>query len=275
MVAFNQSNSQGSNIGTGVTAYKNGGWIIEPGAGISGSIFASSIAIDGQGKPVVAFFDSRDPDRRRALSILRFNNGWEPVGPLRFTSPSVQLKDPQIKISSNGDLIVSFLDLNSDKVSVMMYSTGKNAWEYVGLPNINNKVVLYHQLALGSTGSIFLAVDGVGPANFLSVWKYSGSTWENVGSPDIANFRSDFSLVVDGGNTPFLGYSDFDSGVFKIIGAHGGVWSSLRNPGVVPGLTTGASTENLAVSSEGIIFAGISDGELGGGLTILKTGYEP
>ena len=275
MVMFNHFDSTSSTVGAGVVSFRNGGWGFDLGAELVGDIYASSIASDNQGKPIVAFLDYRDTTRNMGVSVLRLNGGWEPIGPLRFTNTSLQPKDVQLKLDGAGNPLVSFIDYNTDKVSVMRYVSATNSWEYLGLPNIQNKIVLHHDLALGSTDSVYLAIDGVSPAGYATVLHFAGGVWQNVGVSNFAHFSSKFNLGVGGSNTPYLGYTEYDTGIPKIVAAHGGVWTSLRNSGAVPGLSNGAGSVYIAISTLGVPVLGLDDGELGWKVTVTKCAYEP
>jgi hypothetical protein len=274
MVAYSHEDSNSTLVGSGTIRFENGGWTFDPNQEISGLVYPSSIAINAQQQPMLATFDSRDPDRSMGISVFRLENGiWVPIGGPRFTNKTVQPRDVQLKLDSTGNPYVSFIDENVDRLSVMRYSPVIDRWEYVGLPNILNRLVLSHRLAIGGDGSIFVGVDG-SPQGNATVLYYAGGSWQILGAENTIHYADRFSLVLSKSNIPYIGFTDFETGNAVALSFREGRWISLRSSGAVPGLTSGAGNIFLAIADE-IPFMALDDGEQGHGVTVSKLSFDP
>src|ERR1051326_5081857 len=67
---------------------------------------------------------------------------------------------------------------------LFLHATAQQSWQYVGPPNFSAGASNYSTLRFSSTGIPFVAFqDAANPNNSITVMKYVGNNWVNVGSP--------------------------------------------------------------------------------------------
>ncbi len=183
---------------------------------------------------------------------------WELVGSAGFSEGSATYIS--LAIDSNNIPYVAYQDgANSDKATVMKYSTSTESWELVGSAGFSDGSAEYISLAIDSNNIPYVAYRDGANSNYATVMKYSTSTesWELVGSAGFsAGFATYTFLAIDSNNVPYVAFSD-STGSISIMKYNGSVWEYVDQP------FNGVSNNTaIAIDSNNVSYVAFSKHEL-------------
>jgi hypothetical protein len=206
------------------------------------------IGVDGNDVPYVAYLTSTN--RLEVKSYV--NNSWNLVGggPVTILGNIFSLA-----VSASGNVFIAYSDGDANFRATVWTNDGGNSWRRLGgaggatLATTDNQVYV----ALDSNGLPYLAYlfDAIGE---ISVRKWNGNVWQDVGTPEFSSTTPDFSFGfgVSGKNVPITVFKDASTGYLKAMGFMGGVWRDMG--------TTGIGSEGLdvvmAINRDGVPYGG-------------------
>ena len=118
--------------------------------------------------------------------LKQIGPNWEQIGDTISTN---QIAYPDFKISSNGTLYITYLDLeNGNRGIVKKWNNG--AWETVGGDYFSQSTTVWHQLILNNNDQpVVLFGEGSG-TNFQSAARvFDGNNWQDLGSKFVDSTR--------------------------------------------------------------------------------------
>ncbi|MGR0481987.1 MAG: hypothetical protein ACTFAL_11450 [Candidatus Electronema sp. V4] len=123
-------------------------------------------------------------------------------------------------------------------------------WEQVGTAGFSAGTSEYTNLAIislaiDSGGTPYIAYLDSANSNKVNVMKFSGGSWQQVGTPDIFA-GSSISLAIDSSDTPYVAYIDVVN-VMRVMKFSGGSWQQVDAPGI-----SACSSISLAIDSSGM-----------------------
>ena len=234
----------------------------------------SSLTLSSTGVPYVAVDDA-------TVTLRRFNIA---TNPLDFTAqswgaPSIapsagNVYHTCVALDPSGIPYVVFRDESTTpqyKATVMKYVAG-TGWVTVGSVGFSAGYTGITRIAFDPSGTPYVAyVDGATtPAYKVTVMKYFGGSWVNVGNAGLsagAVSANDFnlSLAIDSSGTPFVGYSDGKANVMKYVS--GTAWTQVGPANFSGGLAPYAC---LAIDSSGTPYFAYQDASLANKATVMK-----
>jgi len=151
--------------------------------------------------------------------------GWSLVGSSGFSVGGVDYIS--LATDSNSIPYVAFQDISENsKATVMKYNDNNNTWTIVGQAGFTPGSAKDISLAIDGSDTLYIAYATNEPGD-ISVMKYNGSDWVNVGNANFVNglmYRTT-SLAIDSKGTPYLVYKAND-------GADGGKVTVMYAPSV-------------------------------------------
>jgi hypothetical protein len=248
------------------------GWVHVGSAGFSPDRASSpSLAIDSRGVPYVAYTDY---DKEYKASVMKYDGtggtGWVQVGSAGF-SPR-QADSPSLAFDLKGILYLAYTDSSEggpvSSVIVMKYTgAGSTGWDQVGSASISE----------GAGGSIDLAFDPSGvpyvayidQSNLISVMKYEGSSWVQVGAAKFVKEISGYSFAIDPSGVPYVSSSNTSTLQASVMKYDGSSWVQVGAAGFSSGQ---ADTTFIAIDSSGIPYVAYRDfgGSAGGKVTVMR-----
>jgi formylglycine-generating enzyme required for sulfatase activity len=199
-------------------------------------------------------------------TLLKFNGTvWETLGNFGSTAGY----DYSSIYVDNGIPYIAFVNSGSgSSVSVMKYQSG--TWHNVGAPGFASvELNSWNCISLKiSNGIPFIAVRDYSKGNKVTVMKFNGSAWVNVGSPGFSSDRADFISLDVINSIPYVAYEDFYSNLQKVsvMKFDGSSWNYLGTQSFSDG--SGAYT-SLSVSS-GTPYVAYTDFGNGTKVTVKK-----
>ncbi len=194
---------QGTEINAWVTV---GGGATSPS---TGAVSYTSIALDRDGYPYVAFKDGSNGDR---ATVTMFDGAtWKNIGTAGFSKGKADFTN--MIIDSYNLPYVAFKDgANGDKATVMRYNG--NDWVYAGNEGFSNGAVNNIHLQIGTDGSLYVAFSDESRYGKATVMKYDmqKNKWDPVGKEAFSNWRADrLSFALGLNNTPYVAFVDTDN----------------------------------------------------------------
>ncbi len=224
----------------------------------------TSIAIDGNGTPYVAY---KDYGNSYKATVMKYDgNNWVNVGSAGFSAGEVSYTS--IAIDGNGTPYVAYEDwANSIEATVMKYN-GSN-WVNVGSAGFSAFVALYPSIAIDGSGTPYVAYLDWGNLGKATVMKYNGSNWVNVGLPGFSAGQAyNTTIAIDGSGTPYVAYSDYaDSNKATVMKYTGSNWINVGSAGFSAGT---ANHPTIALDGSGTPYVAYSDGGKSGKATVMK-----
>ena len=202
----------GGNSGKATVMKYNGtSWEVVGNADFS-TMYANdlSLAVDGKGTPYVAYSDYVNYNKATVMKYNSTNMSWEAVGGLGFSAGNASFTS--LAIDGSGTPYVAYEDAgNSNKATVMKYSSTSKSWEAVGSPGFSAGRTDYESLVVNGGGVPYVAYEDEGNSNKATVMKYNSTSenWETIGSAGFSASNAIYtSLAIDGNGTPYVAYSD-------------------------------------------------------------------
>jgi len=235
-----------------VMKFNRVGWEnVGPVGSIQGWISRTSLAIDDNGVPCMAF----QSNNLQKISVKKFINGsWINVGSPEF-SPSIT-STINLVINPQGIPFVAFVDFISSKATVMKYNG--TTWVYVGNSNFS-PVTTAANLAFSATGELFIACLDELNSFRINIMKFDGNNWNSFGpsGPIFSSSTSDISIAIGPDGLPYIPYPDKNAGNKLTVSKNDG--SEWSNVGPSLFSTTGVSQMILTFDQSGIPYVACND----------------
>ncbi len=233
----------GNNGKATVKKYNGTSWEVVGSAGFSpGQALYTSIAIDVNGTPYVAFQGSKG-------MVMKFNgSSWETLGAEFSFFP---LRSLSMAISPDGTVYVLYNENLMANYGIVKKFNG-SSWEKVGstsnfspsFPTLDRN----NYITINSSGTPYVVCGGSG--SLLMVKKFTGSSWEDVGSGGISAGWADYaSIVLNSDGTPYIAYRDRANGYKATVKKfNGDSWETVGIQGFSAGQ---ANYTTIAINGNG------------------------
>ncbi len=246
----------------------------------SGESRGASLALDGNGYPIVAWDDDSDEEFESEIYVRQWNgSAWVEVGTGSasgggISNNSEQSCMPSLALDGNGYPVVAWFDRSSGNNEIYIRRWNGSAWVAVGTGSAsgggisnNSGDSVWASLALDGNGYPIVAwQDNSGGDEEVYVRRWNGAAWVEVGSGSasgggISNNGGNSrypSLALDGSDHPIVAWHDNSGGNYEIYikrwsgsawvevgtgsASGGGIsnnsgWSGGEQPGVTGGLS--------------------------------------
>jgi len=240
-----------------VMKYTGSAWTYVGDTSISSGLGAWSVTL-AFGKNDTPYIAYNDVSSDGAPTIMKYNGtSWVQVG--STGSPSGPISSVQLAIDTAGTPYVAYQD-PTEYASVKKFD-GSN-WVFVGSPSFSAGYAATPSIALDPSGTPYVSYTDGANAYKVSVMKYNGSAWENVGpagfTPDSAGVW-EYSLAIDGSGTPYIAYQDDNDLLGKaiVMKYDGTSWTELGGTPASPGAALWIS---LALNASGEPYIVYADG---------------
>ena len=175
-----------------------------------------------------------------------------------------------LALSASGIPYVAGVDYDNGKVTVMTF--GRDAWESVGPEGFSTGIISSPSLAVDPSGIPYIAFQDYGPGlgGRISVMRYVGGSWTNVG---LAGFSAESpgppDLIFDSKGTPYVAYGINSDGIGRayVMAFDGTSWVEVDTTGFI---TDEESSVVLGMSSSGTLYAAFPDGDHDKKVTVMK-----
>jgi uncharacterized protein YjdB len=235
---------------------------IGPAGFSSSTAFMTSLAIDPNGTPYVAFQGTL-----AKACVMRFNGtAWENVGTPGFSAGAAGY--PSLAISSTGVPYLAYVDAgNGGKATVMKFTGG--AWQAVGSVGFSTGQVFYTSLALDRSDRPYIAFEDAANDKKLTVMKFNGATWEVLNFAGVsAAEASNVMIKVSATGAPYVAFKDLSKGgKASVVRFTGNSFEFLGGQGFTPG---GVYDLALAIDSSGVPYVAFADQTQGNKETVMK-----
>ncbi len=227
------------------------------GGGISsnsGHSWHPSLALDGNGYPVVAWTDSSGGDHE--IYIKRWNgSAWVEVGAGSASGGGISNNSedsyhPSLALDGDGYPVVAWYDYTDPGDEIYVKLWNGSAWVEVGIGSVSDG--FNPSLALDENGYPVVAWQRAGEI-YLKRW--DGSAWVELGGSasggGISNNGGESSissLALDGNGYPVIAWHDYSSGNFEIYVRR---WNGSGWVEVGTGSASGGGISNNSGSSSG------------------------
>ena len=213
---------QAQNFNETVMKWNGSTWVNVGSAGFSTPIAGaagtdvSNIALDSNNVPYVAFQDY-GVGGDKLCTVMKYSGGsWSVVGASKFFGGTYT--DISIAFDSTNNPYVGFLDgAHSNKASVMKYNG--SSWVNIGSAGFSGgtAVVSTNGLAFNSSNVPYLTYEDAAQSNKITVMKYNGSSWVNVGNAGFSASTAVYpAIALDSNNIPYVAYVEYASGKITV-----------------------------------------------------------
>jgi hypothetical protein len=200
--------------GAVVMKYTGSAWIAVGTAGFStGYASYTSIAVSPEDQLYIAYSDGSTSPINKAC-VKRFNSTsliWEDVGTPGFSMGSAA--STTLAFSPRGIPYVAYNDAYYDgKATVMRYVN--DTWTDVGAPGFSDGLASVMSLAISPGGEVYIAYQDAAttPVNRVTVRKFDGKGWVNVGNPGFSPTAAQYiAMDLDSKGIPYVGYRNSDN----------------------------------------------------------------
>ncbi len=181
------------------------------------------IVLDSNDVPYVAYTASVSPYK---IAVKKFNGtNWISVGADGFSDG--QAGYISLSIDGADTPYVSYMDrAHSDNLTVQRFDS-LSGWTLVGSAGFSDGgKVSATSITHDDSSRTYVAYQEYYSSR-ITVKKYNGSAWEDVGAAGAIEFGGDISLEISSTNTPYLSYSDSISGrIITVLKYADNNWSS-------------------------------------------------
>lgn len=239
-----------------------------PNVVVEGSARSPKFAIDSQNTLYVSFGD--DTNGSKAMVMKYDGSDWVTVGIAGFSG--AEAFDMSLAINSKNVPYVAFRDEANDGKTTVMKFNG-TAWEIVGIAGFSMGTARTQSLKFDTNDVPYVAfIDSDsdnGIFSAVTVMKFTGTIWENVGDPLFSNQSSDqVNLALDSQNTPYVAFRDGgSSNKTTVMKYDGTTWVVVGIAGISIGSTFSIS---LAFDSYDTPIVAFGDGGDSGKASVLK-----
>lgn len=205
------------------------------------------------GTPYIAYVDVANTYK---ATVKTFSAGaWTTLGTAVSTGSASYTS---LSIDDSGTPYLIYQDLaNSGFATVKKYNG--TAWVAVGTGTVSTASSTETSIDVSYNNTPYIAfINGT----VCSVKTFSAGAWQAVGTGTIGNVYMNIGLAVDPAGTPYLGYYDLGSGMYKtsVMRYNGSAWAYAGAAGISLG-TPGAN--QLAIAKTGVPYLTIGDGSNG------------
>ena len=188
---------------------------------------------------------------------------WHVVGSAGFSSGQPQ--DVSLAIDSLGTPYVAFTNVSVAPyaATVMRYTGGgSTGWETVGSVHSGTGNDRYTSLALDSSDTPYVAYSDGGNSGHGTVKKYSGGSWQQVGSTDFGSTKqvATTSLAFDSSDTPYVAYVETTSAPHYAYLSEftGGSWTTVGSAAVSSSDAAGTSVAIDSSNTPYVAYAAVN-----------------
>ncbi|MEJ8757762.1 T9SS type A sorting domain-containing protein [Pontibacter sp. H259] len=234
-IAFYGDGGTGTGTRGMLMKYTGANWVPVDVFGFSnGVINSTSVVIDANGKPYVAYQDS-DANKNKAV-VKSMVDGtfrqirYDGIFPNEGTGTSTVGDNPSITLDKSGIPYIALQDeLNGNKLSVYRY-TGAG-WSVVGSVGFSAGVAHNPSLKLDAKNVPYVAYQDGANAGKITVMKYNGTAWEVVGTAGLSeDIATEPSLVIDGTGLPYVAYAEGTDKMATVKKFNGTAWETVGAP---------------------------------------------
>lgn len=257
------SYADGNNMSRAAVMMYDGTDWLSLGTGISaGACQNSNIEVGADGTPYLIFNTSGSIATKMydGTSWIDMGSGTIPGG----------IQYPAAAFDNAGTLHVAY----STGGQVALSKWDGTAWVAEGTPYLAQMggSPLSVSLAFDSNDDAYIAYSNpfMGPPA-LSVVKYDGTTWSNVGTPAFTGFTATAmfpSLAIDGNDVLYLAYQNqqVSGGSANVVKFDGANWVDVGTPNITNGTT---AHESLVIDASGNPFLAFFDGNAGSRTSVV------
>jgi hypothetical protein len=197
------------------------------------------------------------------VSAYRQNgSSWTSVGPTNLATGTGYYTD--MVVGSNDSMYVSFVNGSGQ---LMVYKNQKtagstDAWQLLGgvsPDSATNSGFFRASIAIDASNNIYIAyARKTIYGNKLSVKKYSGGQWSQVGLADFSPSSAEYiSLAISPTGVPYVAFSDGTAALASVVRFNGNTWENVGTAG----FSAGAAKYNaLAFDNSGNPVVAYADG---------------
>ncbi|MEO6174276.1 MAG: T9SS type A sorting domain-containing protein [Flavobacterium circumlabens] len=171
----------------------------------SGDNYSSSIAIDNNNIPYIAYNNSGAVGGYKSI-VQKFNgSSWEILGSSGFSEGVAG--DVSLAIDSNNTPYVSYLDVENSYGSTVQKFNGKS-WELVGKAGFSNGQAS-PVIKIDKNNIPYVAYKDYANSSKITIQKFNGTNWNPVGPLGFSDGSvENISMALDDNNVPYVVYKD-------------------------------------------------------------------
>lgn len=189
-----------------VAKYSGGSWMPVGSDVSSGHGWASSLAIASDGTPYMAYTDASQSDK---VSVKKYQGAnWTLVGDASFSPANSAFVF--MRFMPDGTPIVAYDHSNGGDIQVRRYDSDSNTWQLVGASDFTEDAASSPSFAIASDGTPYISYIDAANDDGVTVKKFSGSSWVNVGATFGGDVLYDSLTLVD--DKPVVVYSGLGHG---------------------------------------------------------------
>lgn len=262
-----QDFTQGNKLAIG--RYEGATTVVTNSLSAAGAYF-SRITCDAEGIPYVTY---RDLSLSGCFVTKRLDGAsWNTVGAAGF-APLLSYY-PSVVTGSNDSVYVSFVTALSalNVVKIHKNAAAGTSWTPVGGSNFSTAGAhsIFKNLSamcIDAADRLYLAY--VSPANQLSVKRYEGGVWSDLGTPNFsAGLVTAVSIAVTPSGTPYVAFGDVtDNNKLVVMSYDGAQWSVTGGNALSLGAVTYTS---LSIDTSGRPVVAFGDGGTAGKTRVMR-----
>lgn len=186
--------------------FESGSWQLFGGSNVStGAASKPQIVAGDAGEFIVAYIDDTDNNKVK----IKKSNGisWTDFSSMEASNEA--LIDLGMKRNTTGDVFMMMVDEPGRKMTIKKLENGGGEWIDMGGAKTKDSVGGSPSIGLDRVGAPIVAYPNPKAGNKLSIRKWEGTTWQNVGVMGIsAGSVRDVNMVInDKNDETFVGYS--------------------------------------------------------------------
>ena len=157
--------------------------------------------------------------------------------------------------------------VTANVATTTMAAIGTPAWGPVGSVGVSTGSASNTSLTFAPDGAPYVVYDELNSGILtVTVKKFTGSAWTQVGSPGINGYFPSLAFAPDG--TPYLVVKSNDNGDFQVMKYNGSAWSTLGFLGY--GFYSRFDSKCIAFAPDGALYMAYSDASNRDRLTVVK-----
>lgn len=141
------------------------------------------------------------------------------------------------------------------------FRAGHGRWDSIGNRGFSPDRLRYLDMAFDSQGTPYVAFADKSVSYAVSVMKYDGSNWQNVGNSGFTSSEADYVQIEMDGNTPYVSFQDDDNGNGpSVMTFDGTVWDTVGQVGFSGDESWGEVRMTLVNSHPWIVYGNDDNG---------------